>query len=254
MLLCVTLWIGERLGAVERACLRSVLRQGHRLELYCYSPPKGIPAGITLRDASQILPERCVFTTRKRSVAAFSDWFRYELQRAGKGTWIDTDMYLLRPLDERRPYLFGEEAAGVINNAVLRLPADSPMLPQLLAPFAGRTPYWLTPGRRTLSRVQEGLLGKAQVRGMPWGTTGPAALTAVANAMNLTSHAEPPETYYPVPWQQADWIVKPGSGLDEIAGERTVGVHLWNEMIKGFKDAPGPAGSFLQRLQREGAE
>src|SRR5690349_7920416 len=36
---CVTLWIGESLGAVERACLRSVLRQGHSLALYCYDRP-----------------------------------------------------------------------------------------------------------------------------------------------------------------------------------------------------------------------
>ena len=125
MLQCVTLWIGERLGAVERACMRSVLRQDHRVALYCYRPPMGIPDGVEVRDASDVLPEAKVFRTHRGSVAAFSDWFRYELQRAGAGTWVDTDMYLLRPIDETRPYLFGEEASGVLNNAVLRLPTGS---------------------------------------------------------------------------------------------------------------------------------
>jgi hypothetical protein len=33
----------------------------------------------------------------------------------------------------------------------------------------------------------------------------------------------------------------------------TVTVHLWNERIKHFKEKPAPKGSFLARLQQEGA-
>ena len=76
---CVTLWIGERMGAVERACLRSVMRQGHGVALYCYRTPHGVPAGVELRNAGEIVPESRVFTGRNGSFAAFSDWFRYEL-------------------------------------------------------------------------------------------------------------------------------------------------------------------------------
>ena len=252
MLQCVTLWIGERLGAVERACLLSVLRQGHRLNLYCYRPPEGIPAGVEVRDASEILEERNVFRTRNGSVAAFSDWFRYELQRRAKGTWIDTDVYLLQPLDEELPHLFGEEASGVINNAVLRLPAESPMIEQLLSAFSGRTPYWLAPGPRRLSTIREWLVGRASVGAMPWGTTGPAALTAVAKANGVAAEAQRQEVFYPVPWQRAVWILDPDTKLKDITTDRTVGVHLWNELIKGFKSDPAPGGSFLERLQREG--
>ena len=92
MLHCVTLWIGEGFGAVERACLRSVLRQGHRLTLYCYSEPIGIPDDVELQDASAVLPESSIVRHRGGSVAPFSDWFRYELLKRGLGTWIDTDM------------------------------------------------------------------------------------------------------------------------------------------------------------------
>jgi hypothetical protein len=252
MLQCVTLWIGERLGAVERACLRSVLRQGHRVGLYCYRPPMGIPAGIEAREAAEILPESNVFRTRGGSVAAFSDWFRYELQRSGAGTWLDTDMYLLRPLDVAKPYLFGEEANGILNNAVLRLPQDSPMLDGLLSPFTGRTPDWLAPRAKFLSRVRERVLGSASVSSMPWGTTGPAALSAVAKSAGLAGAAEPQDVFYPVTWQRANWILDPKTRLEDVVTDRTVGLHLWNEIIKMLKSAPGPPGSFLERLQREG--
>ena len=252
MLQCVTLWIGERLGAVERACLRSVLRQDHRLALYCYRPPMGIPDGVEVRDASDILPEREVFRTHGGSVAAFSDWFRYELQRAGAGTWVDTDMYLLRPLDEARPHLFGEEASGVLNNAVLRLPARSPVLKPLLAPFAGEKPYWLVPQRKLIPRIRSRLGGPA-IASMPWGTTGPAALTAIARDHGVAGEAQPQDVFYPMPWTRANWILDPKIRLQDVTTDRTVGVHLWNEMIKRFKSRPAQPASFLAQLQREGA-
>ena len=253
MLQCVTLWIGERLGAVERACMRSVLRQDHRVALYCYRPPMGIPDGVEVRDASDVLPEAKVFRTHRGSVAAFSDWFRYELQRAGAGTWVDTDMYLLRPIDETRPYLFGEEASGVLNNAVLRLPTGSPMLAPLLSPFAGEKPYWLVPRRKAIAEVRERLLGPPSISSMPWGTTGPAALTAVARDQGLIAEAQPQEVFYPMPWTRADWILDPETKLQDVATDGTVGVHLWNEMIKRYKSKPARPGSFLAQLQREGA-
>lgn len=253
MLQCVTLWIGDRLGPVERACLRSVLRQGHALSLYCYGEPIGIPEGVDVRDASEILPESAVIRHSRGSVAPFSDWFRYELLKRGLGTWIDTDMYLLQPLDVRADYLFGEERPGVINNAVLRLPRSSPVLDELLAPFKGTMPAWLASRYRMTSQLRKWLGGGVDVGAMPWGTTGPAALTAAAAKFGLSSLASPPEAFYPVPWESFDWIVNPMWELDRMVTGSTVGIHLWNECIKGFKNDPAPQGTFLERLQREGA-
>ena len=125
MLRCVTLWIGDSLGPVERACLRSVLRQGHALTLYCYREPIGIPAGVDVADASAILPESAVLRDSTGSVALFSDWFRYELLQRGLGTWVDTDVYLVRALDTESPYLFGIKSPGILNNAVLRAPPEA---------------------------------------------------------------------------------------------------------------------------------
>lgn len=251
---CVTLWVGDRLGAVERACLRSALGQGHRVALYAYRAPDGVPAGVELRDAAEILPRSLVFRHRRGSIAPFSDWFRYELQRRGLGTWIDTDMYLLAPLDDRRPNLFGEQEPGLINNAILRLAPDSPMLPLLLGPFEqGTVPAWLRPRDYWLARGRRLVSGRADFSAMPWGATGPGALTAVAERLGLSNEALPADIFYPVRWRQAGWILDPTVDLADMISDRTVAVHLWNDCIREFKDEPAPAGSFLDRLQREGA-
>ena len=206
-----------------------------------------------MQDASLILPESAVVRHRRGSVAPFSDWFRYELLKRGAGTWIDTDMYLLRPLDEEVEHLFGEERSGVINNAVLRLPASSPTLQELLAPFEGTVPAWLPPRYRLTSHLRKWLGGAVDVGAMPWGTTGPAALTAAAAKFGLSAFALPPTAFYPVPWERAGWIIDPSLDLEQMVTTETVGIHLWNECIRDIKAQYPPEGSFLQRLWIEGA-
>jgi hypothetical protein len=252
---CLTLWIGDKLGPVERACMMSVLRQGHRLALYCYREPIGVPAEIELRDANQVLSEDKVFVHRSGSLAFFSDWFRYELLSRGLGTWVDADMYLLRPLDMEEDYLFGEESPGMINNAVLRLPPDSPMLPFLLEPFEkGRMPT-ATPLRYQLASRFWQMLGRERhFSRFAWGSTGPLAVNQLARRFGLASKALPPDVLYPVLWSDAEWIRDPRRKLEEVTTERTVGIHLWNHCISSFKNEPAPEGSFLHRLQAEGRE
>ena len=127
-----------------------------------------------MEDAAKIIPEAEIFRHDAGSVGHFSDWFRYELQSRGLGTWIDTDVYLLRPLDEERAYLFGEQAPGVLNNAVLRLAEDLPVLPELLHPFRERvTPAWLSLPVRLSAKLRELVHGKADFGRLPWGSTGP---------------------------------------------------------------------------------
>jgi hypothetical protein len=263
----VSLWIGDSLGPVERACLRSVMAQGHDVALYCYRRPKGVPEQVEVRDAAEILPERSIFLHRNGSVGIFADWFRYELQRRSLGTWIDLDNYFIAPIDMQRPYLFGQQIdvnrpfllsgkrPGEIAIGVLRIPADSPLLPPLLEQFEERrTPDWVPWYHRIASQVREAVLGEADLTRLPWGTTGPYALTALARRFGLSGEASPPEVFNPVCWREADWILDPRRSIDDVVTERTVGVHLWNACIRHFKNKPAPEGSFLERLQREGGE
>ena len=251
---CLTLWIGPALGPVERACLRSWLRHGHPAALYCYRAPEGVPEGVELRDATEILPESLIVRHRTGSVSLFSNRFRYALLQRGLGTWLDADVYLLAPLDSSRPYLIGEEAPSRLNGAVLRLPPDSPLLQPLLALFEEKSvPSWLPWRARAAAWWRLRTTGRSGIARMPWGSAGPDALTALARRLGLMGEALPPELFYPAGWKKAEWVRDPRIGLEDIVGERTVAVHLWNERIKRFKHAPAPAGSFLARLQAEGA-
>lgn len=251
---CATLWIGDALGKVERACLRSVLRQGHSLGFYCYDVPSGVPSGVTIRDAAQILPRDRIIHYCSGSVALFANWFRYELQRRGLGTWVDTDIYLLAPIDSERPYLFGYESPACINNAILRIPPRSPMLPALIEPFEERVvPSWLPWLHRVRAAIRLAAHGKTDLSKMPWGSTGPRALSAMAVAHGLDHWALPQQVFYPAHYQNASWITDPGLELADVVSPDTIAIHLWNEVIKPYKDEPSAAGSFLARLHREGS-
>jgi len=233
--------------------LRSVVRQGHRVALYCYREPSGIPDHVEVRDASEILPLDRVPKPWLERVDLYSDWFRYELLQRGLGTWVDTDVYLLAPLETERPYLFGIEEHNHLNNAVFRLPPDSPLLQPLLEPFLKQTtPRWMSWRYYIPVRAHELVTGRADLTEIPWATTGPKAVTYLARKYGLHRLAEPQERFYPVPWQRADWILNPERTLEDVIGEGTVAVHLWNRCISAFKNEPAPPGSFLDRLHREG--
>jgi hypothetical protein len=238
---------------VERACLKSVLDQGHPLALYCYDEPAGLPDGVELRDASAIVPRHRIIRHKTGSVSLFSNWFRYELLRRSAGTWVDCDVYLLAPLDGESPCLFGEEEPGRINTGVLRLPPDSPLLPPLIALFEERSvPPWLPFRSRMAARLRLWRRGRSGLASMPWGSAGPKAFSYLVARHGMSHFALPSEVLCPIPWQDALWITDPGRTLDEGVTPRTVAVHLWNERIKHVKDRPAPAGSFLARLQDEG--
>lgn len=230
-----------------------MLDQGHPLALYCYGEPDGVPDGVELRDASQIIPEHRIIRHRTGSYSLFSNWFRYELQRRQAGTWVDCDVYLLAPLDGASPCLFGEEEPGRINTGVLRLPADSPLLPPLIALFEERSvPPWLPLRSRMAARLRLWRNGRSGLAAMPWGSAGPKALSYLVQRHGMSRFALPPDIFCPALWQDALWITDPARTLDEVVTPRTVAVHLWNERIKHVKDAPAPPGSFLARLQDEG--
>ena len=248
-----TLWIGPALGAVERACLRSGLAQGHAVTLYCYDVPCGVPSGIDVRDAAAVMPADRIIRHRTGSVALFSNMFRYALLKQGKGIWIDTDIYLLRPIPDD-DYVIGWQCRSWLNGAVLRIPDTAPLLDELQAMFDERSiPPWLPRRALVAAWCRRLMTGRSDIASMPWGTFGPAALTALCRRLNLLGLSSPPQIFYPAPYQQADWIFEPTDRTPDFVRPDTVAIRLWNERIKYRKAEKALPGSFLARLQAEGA-
>jgi hypothetical protein len=252
---CNTLWIGGALGKVERACLQSFVRHGHKVRLYAYGPVQGLPQGVELRDAELILPSSEIRCYADGSPALFSNRFRYELMRRGAGLWVDTDVYCLRPLDLPDPYLFGWEHETLICTAILRIPQGSALLERLLALWGLREPPpWLDEQELGWANAQVAHGGEIRWEELGWGLTGPRGLTWLINDLGLAEKAQPQTVLYPASPHDADWIFDPSTALEDVISAKTKVVHLWNKLISDRKAVPAPAGSFMSRLQREGAE
>lgn len=226
-------WYGPSLSPVETLCLKSFLDHGHRVQLFCYSVPVGVPEGVEIREASEIYPvDRVFFYSRgegKGSVAAFADLLRYRLLELEGGCWVDTDVVCLSntlPVDE---VFIGLEEPGRVNNAIIRLPAGHDIA-------------------RACREHAEAIKPEHQ----SWGDTGPTLLTRLLIERHAMHLAAPVEVAYPVSWQDAVSFWKPSQA--PTLKERMQGatfLHLWNEVIRRNhidKYVRPPVGSFVAEL------
>lgn len=247
----VTLWVGPALGRMERMCLASFVAHGHPVALYGYGEIGNLPPGVERRDAATVVPasdlQRIAGTPP--ALALFADYFRLRLMQQSAGLWVDTDVACLRPFEVGGDFVAGWESADYINNAVLRLAPDSPILADALAILAsGRTPDW-TPFHRAPAARLKTLFGR---RVAPWelprGTFGPKAMTALARRHGLAQAARPAEVFYPLHPRLAERLYDPTLQLGDIVTERSLTIHLWNEKLSGLKSTEPPPGSILAAL------
>jgi hypothetical protein len=245
-----TLWIGPRLTWLERVCLCSWLEHGHHVILWCYEPIEGVPAGVQLADAEAILPKSAVFRHRESGSVASggSDRFRFHLLRRRRATWLDADMFLLRPLDSTCPHLFGWDRPNSINASIMRLPPESPVLKDLmrLTDAAVPVPGWWLPKDRLRQRLK-GLIGLHERReDMEWGAFGPSALHYYLRKRNLTHFALPIEAFYPIPWNDFLLFFASPDAISPRLTDRSIGVHLWSSScVRERKNEPPPANSWF---------
>ena len=244
------LWVEGRLGYIERLCLSSALQVGHDVVLYTYGKVEDIPYGVDVRDGSDVMPDNYMIKyTRRPSYALGSNRFRYFLQKQGLGCYIDCDVLFLKPIDTRCDYIFGFESEGRVNSAVLKLPVQCDILEDLLQLAMERPvipPWW--PIRKKLQQWARYQLGKdKRLEDLEWGLTGPTGLTYYTKKHGAFSKVQPIDVFYPNPHQQALDIFDPEIDFGSRITERTVTMHLWNEIIKSAARSQPPAGCFIHR-------
>ncbi len=244
----VTLWVEGGLSYIERLCLMSMLAQGHEVTLYTYHEVKNVPKKVRIADASHILPEsRMLRHKNTGSYALGSDIFRYESQRLGLGTWLDLDVYCLKPLSFASEYLYGWEDEEKINGAVLRIPSNSELLEDLLGLCYSKpviAPWWLR--RKKLKQYARYLIGTDHhIEDIRWGDLGPTALTYYSIKHDVARLAKDRTVFYPVHYSQADMLFNPHVDVEAIIGKNTITIHLWNERVGSHKQSPPPEGSFI---------
>lgn len=231
-----TLWVGDRLSPLERVALRSFLAHGHQVDLYAYSEIAGVPAGVTVKDAAEILPPSMIFKYRDHdSYSGFSNYFRYKLLLERGGWWVDADVVCLRPFDFADEHVFATEPRpsppeasprGMVS-CVLKAPAGSPAMAYAWEACRAKDPARLV-----------------------WNETGSWLMKRCVEMLGMQAFVQPPEVFCPL----APWLwrrcLEPGAELGIT--ERSHSFHAWNEMWRregGDKEAEPAAGSYYHQLR-----
>jgi hypothetical protein len=120
-----SLWIGKPLSIVHKIGLSSFLYYGHEIKLYVYDMELDVPPGVIKVDANSIVPKSEIFLHYGK-LAAFSDYFRYEMILKTNEMWVDVDTICLSEyFFDDKEYVFIEEAPNVYAGGVLKMPSNS---------------------------------------------------------------------------------------------------------------------------------
>lgn len=253
-------WHGP-MSWLEALSIASFSRQGHRVEVYSYDAIPGLPAEAVARDAAEVLPrERLMFYKGRGTPGVFSDLFRMTGLRQRRGVYADLDVYCVRPIAGPPDYLMAYERPGSVNGAVLHIPADAPLLDDLLGIFASGPRPLLEPHLPIFRRLEVGvrrLLGDPVTpEHMQYGATGPMALTHYVQRRGLSAQVLPSSALYPIPYEGIPALMQPGSSIDPAVCADTLAIHLWRSQLtrRGRADMPPPPpGSAMGELcLREG--
>lgn len=250
-------WVGDRLGPIEIASLRSFLRHGDRMTVYSPTPLEQLPDGVLWRDAGEIMScDRIIRHRKTGSPALHSDLFRYQLMAKTGQIWVDLDVIALRPFDFGSDWVFGYETPDLVAMGILRLPRTSRTLQGLLSlkpDTVGFPPYLsgLRLAKYWLRTAGRGL----PLERWPWGGTGPRALTHYLRQSGEIAHALPVSAFYSVPLNQVGRFLEPGALTLADLPPDAWAVHLWGKDLRQAiaRQHAGrvPAGCFLDLARRE---
>ena len=139
--------------------------------------------GVLLRSEALVAEASCRSVAARRSTGGHQRRIEPILAR-GFGLYVDADVYCWRPMEDA-DFIMGFEDNNDVNNAVMKLPVDSPVLADLCTIKEGWTPPWLT---------------DVAVKPLPeygWGVTGPRALTHYLQKHRIKYRAQPIDAFYP---------------------------------------------------------
>ncbi len=249
-------WHGAPLSRVERLSLSSFVAHGHRVLLHVYDEPAGVPPGVSLCDASRVLPRDAVFRhARTGSLAPFADWFRCRVLFEQGGIWSDADVVCLRPWAFGQQVVYAWQDDERVCNAVLGLPAGH-WLAEWMAGVCEKPNRVLPYDSPSLiaKKLVRRLLGTGGREALGFGEAGPRGLTRALRHFGMLELALPSWQFYPIHYSR--WRSAFDGSLDAASAglERSSALHLWHEMMRrapGFdRDRSFPPGSLFEELCR----
>jgi hypothetical protein len=227
-------WHGSPLDPYMLFCLRSFVKRGFAVEIFTYQRDHGFPSWIVARDAREILPTEAVMVYRKGpgagSPSLHSNLFRYVMLDRLGGWWVDTDVALLGAELPSAPIYFVTEEDH-FTSSIIKFP----------------------PGHTVTKEAAE-TAGNAGGN-VPWGTTGPALLTALIRKHGLEASAAPSKDGCPFVYKDVPAFFDPEKAEELMARVSSASfMHLCCEMWRRFGIPTylgPPEGSFLDLQFRQ---
>lgn len=228
-------WHGSSIGPLEKTSLLSFVQKGFETVLFSYEKIEGVPLGINVRSADEILPRDAVFENPREpgSFAGFSNIFRYHLLSKKKATWFDLDVIQYDwPENEQLSTLAGfEDDDGGVNGAILRIPQNSPLLNYLLVESSS-----------------------FNITNLRWGDLGPRLLSQAVSWLSLEKAVMPRTVFYEIGPLET-WRLFDPAEKDDLQRrlQGSWSIHLWARVL--LRTAPelqrysAPEGSLFSELQ-----
>ncbi|MCV3383757.1 hypothetical protein L8T82_07900, partial [Campylobacter sp. IFREMER_LSEM_CL292] len=191
----------DGIGLMEILSIKSFIDNGYRFILYTYNLNDIIFNKLNdmfddfeLRDANEIISfERYFSDDRGAGVAAFSDYFRFNMLYKRGGVWVDLDMICLNYIDISQNYIFSQE----INNDETK--------PRITTSFL-KFPKGSEFGKKLIYEADQIINNKKLIK---WGVIGPWFLAEQVKKYSLQKYAWSFEKTCQISWMKArDFVNK----------------------------------------------
>lgn len=172
-----SLWVGAELSWLEQLCLQSFLDHGHPVVLFTYDKVGGVPDGVQIANANDILPaDRIISHAKTGSPAYHADVFRLHMLQQTDYIWADTDAFCCQPWRFTGKHFHGwiSDDKPLVNNGVLQLPKRSKTLARMLKFTADEYPIppWYSTEKRADLKARKDAGQGVHVSLLPWGRLG----------------------------------------------------------------------------------
>jgi len=234
-----SLWIGNSFSVMEKLGASSFIKNDNEFHLYSYEKIEGIPEGVVIKDANEIISEDKIFKYKKyNTYSAFANLFRYKLLLEKGGYWVDMDIVSFKKFDYTDDYIFTQERISKkrlfgynhqINNCIIKVPAGSEIMDYCY--------------KEALKKNSDSL---------HWGQTGPELLTKAVYLFKMEEYITKPNRFYPIAWWEWKEFISENPKKNIL--NNSDAIHFYNEMWRREgvdKSADFPESSIYEQLKKK---
>lgn len=256
-----TLWMDGPLRRIDKICLASMVANGMDVTAFTYGDVPNLPDGVKGADANTIMSRDLIDRLKLvkkvdhntwQPIANFSDFFRIQLQKHGKGIWLDSDVFLFRHFtyDPTSVY-FAKEDMLRIGSPVYYLPKSHPVIDEFdqLMMQDELMPNWLGLRRGKLRPFIWNLRGiKFSPPDIGITIYGNDAFTRLAKRHGDYNKALPKHTYYHWTGKKTDRLFQAVDFQFLLRDPKHIGIHIHR---KHWEKEPTVKGSWWEWAQEK---